>query len=457
MKDSVVSQRIVDSFIFLCITDNKFLKTVRGVVLPKYFKKSTIVQDIVKLCYNFYDVTQSAPGNHLHDELVKFLDKRDKETKELYITYLTKIQGMDLPNKDYILSRINKFIQAIEFEDSAINFINVAKNGDFEKAKQIMQKALRVGIVGEDTGFDLLNDFPLHLLSEKKNEYIMPIGIPIIDRRLTRGLRRTDFVCILGGFKGKKSWGCIDMGLTALEHGNKVLHITHELSDTDTAIRYYMGMGHLTDRDEVSLIPFEEYNEAGEIIQQWEEEVDTVFNLNKVVESRKAIARLGGRLIIKKYDMGRCTMGEINRYLDWLETNKDFIPDVIINDYIEKMFIPGNEKRNDYINDMYIESKAIADERKLLMITASQVNRAALSKVVMDQSDTAEDIRKVGNVDLMLAISQSKKQHASNVMQAWVLANRHRGGEFFGASFNYNLNVGQLICDCWPLRRENWG
>jgi ABC-type phosphate transport system auxiliary subunit len=75
----------------------------------------------------------------------------------------------------------------------------------------------------------------------------------------------------------------------------------------------------------------------------------------------------------------------------------------------------------------------------------------------MDQGDAAEDIRKIGNVDLMIAISQSKKQHSSSVMQAWVLANRHRGGEFFGCSFNYNLNVGQLVMDSWPLQRENWG
>lgn len=457
MKDSIVSQRIIDSFLFLCITDSKFIKTVRGVVSERAFKKSEIVRNCIRLCYNFYDVVGQAPGDHLHDELTKFLDGRDKEEKEFYVTYLTKIQEMDPPNKDYILSRIHKFIQAVEFEDAAIRFIDVAKSGDFEKARQIMQKALRVGIQGEDDGFDLLNDYPIHLNPEKINEYLMPIGIDLIDERLSRGLRRTDFVCIVGGFKGKKSWGCVNLGAVALEHGLKVLHITHELSKEDTAARYFMNIGMLTDRDGVERIEFENYDQEGNRTETWEEEVDTIYNLSKVVKSRDAIARMGGQLLIKKYDMGRCTMGEINRYLDWLETYKGFIPDVIINDYIEKMFIPSGERRNDAINDMYIESKAIADERKLLMITASQVNRQALSKAVMDQSDTAEDIRKVGNVDLMLAISQSKKQHQSNVMQAWVLANRHRGGEFFGCSFNYNLNVGQLIMDCWPLRRENWG
>jgi hypothetical protein len=458
MKDSVVSQRIIDSFAFLCITDTKFLKTVHGVVKPAYFKRSTIVRDVVKLCYDFFGVTGAAPRDHLHDELVKFLEGRDRETQDFYLKYLVKLQEMDTPNKDYILSRINKFIQAIEFEDAAVKFIDVAKEGKFEEAKQLMQKALRAGIPEEEEGFDLLNDFPPHLQPEKREEVLMPLGIPLIDNRLTRKLRRTDFVCVLGGFKGKKSWACIHLGLVALEHGNKVLHISHELSEEETASRYYMGMGEMTDREEgITEVPYESFDAEGNISEQWLQEVDSIYNLANLDKQRKALARNGGVMRVKKYSMGTCTMGEINRYLDWLETYKGFVPDVVINDYIEKMFIPGNERRNDYINDMYIQSKAIADERKLLMITASQVNRAALSKAVMDQGDAAEDIRKVGNVDLMLGISQSKKQHSSNVMQAWVMANRHRGGEFFGCSFNYNLNVGQLVMDCWPLNRENWG
>jgi len=456
MKDSVVSQRIVDAFVYLAIMDTDFLKIVKGVVQPKHFK-STIVRDIIKLCYSFYDVTESAPRDHLHDELVISLDGKKKEEMDFYITYLTKIQKMDPPNKAYITSRINKFVQAIEFEDAAVKFIEIASKGDFEKARELMQRTLRIGVASEEVGlkyFDTL--LPSYHRIDKTTSYLMPLGFDVIDARLRRGIRRTDFICILGGFKGKKSWSCINLGELALFHGLKVLHITHELSEEDTEMRYDMAISQMTSEEGPRMVEFEDYDENGTPIDRWEVEVDSVYNLNKVLVARKSIATFGGNLIIRKYPMGRCTMGEINRYLDYLETYEGFMPDVVINDYIEKMLIPSGERRHDAINEMFLESKAIADERKLAMVTVSQATRSALEKSIMEQSDTAEDIRKVGNVDLMLAISQSKRQRSSNIMTAWVLANRH-GDQFFGCSFNMNLTVGQMVMDCWPLRRENWG
>jgi len=444
MKDSVISQRMVDAFVFLAITDTSFLKVVRGVVQPKHFKNST-VRDVIKICYNFFDVTNSAPKDHLHDELVIALGSKKTEQKEFVLTYLEKIQKIAAPNKEYVLSRINKYVQAIEFEDAAVKFIDIASKGNFEQARELMQRALKIGITQEDTGIEYFDAVcPTYLTEEKESGFLMPLGLNILDERLPRGIRRTDFVCILGGFKGKKSWSCINLGEVALFHGLKVVHITHELSGEDTEMRYDMAINQLCS------------DPPGSRIDTWEQRVDTVHNIPLVMKGRKNLAVHGGNLIIKKYPMGRCTMGEINRYLDYLITYKGFMPDIVINDYVEKMFIPDGAKRHDVINDMYLESKGIADERKLGMITVSQVNRAALQKAVMEQGDTAEDIRKVGNVDLMLAISQSKAQRRANIMQAWVLANRH-GEQFFGCAFNSNLKVGQLVMDCWPIRRESWG
>jgi len=461
VKDSVISQRMVDAFVYLAITDTKFLGAVKGVVLPKHFKNST-VREVIKLCYNFYDVTNSAPKNHLHDELVTSLGGKKDEKKEFILTYLEKIQKVDPPNKEYILSRVNKYIQAIEFEDAAVKFIDIASKGNFEEAREIMQRALRVGVTTEDIGIEYFNaTYPTYLSEERTSGYLMPLGFDVLDQRLPRGIRRTDFICILGGFKGKKSWSCVNLGEVALFHGLKVLHISHELSAEDTELRYDMAINQLAsdpprDGGGRPVVSFEDYDDGGTQIDSWEQRVDTVHNVPLVMRGRKNLAAFGGNLIIKKYPMGRCTMGEINRYLDYLETYKGFMPDIVINDYVEKMFVPDKGSRHDAINDMYLESKAIADERRLGMVTVSQVNRAALQKAIMAQGDTAEDIRKVGNVDLMLAISQSPTQQSTNLMQAWVLANRH-GDQFFGCTFNTNLAVGQMVMDCWPLRREAAG
>jgi len=456
MKDSVVSQKIQDSFVLLCITNTEFLRIVRGCVHSTYFS-SQITEDVINICYSYFDQFKESPQDHFHDELVRFLRDKDNNKKDQYVTYLKRIQEMGLPNQAYVISRINNFIQAREFETSAIKFVELAEKGEFLEAKQLMQRTLRVGIEKEEVGLKYLDRrIPSYYESEEgSNQYLMGTGYDIIDRRLIRGLRRTDFICILGGYKGKKSWGCIHLGKEALMQGLKVLHISHELSLEETEMRYDMSLGGLTSSERIQTIEYEEIDDDGNVISVEPVEVESVWNLQKVQQVRKTLLRFGGELIIRKYPMGSCTMSEIIRYLDYLETYEGFIPDVVINDYIEKMKLPVRDRR-EHINDMYIQSKGIADERKLLMITVSQVTREALRKRNLSQKDFAEDIRKLGNTDLVLALSQTEIQAQENRMQMYVMANRH-GPMDFGCVFSVNLDIGQMCLNCWRLggRREN--
>lgn len=457
MRDSVVSQKIQDSFVLLCITNTEFLRIVRGCVHSTYFS-SQITEDVINICYSYFDQFKESPQDHFHDELVRFLRDKDKSKKEQYVTYLKKVQEMGLPNQAYVISRINGFIQAREFETSAIKFVELAEKGEFLEAKQLMQKTLRVGIEKEEVGLVYLDKkIPSYYESEEgSNQYLMGTGFDVIDRRLFRGLRRTDFICILGGYKGKKSFCCIHFGKEALMHGLKVLHITHELSLEDTEMRYDMALGGLTSSKQLQRIEYEEIDDDGNVISVEPVEVESVWNLQKIQQVRKIAGRFGGELIIRKYPMGSCTMSEIIRYLDYLETYERFIPDVIINDYIEKMKLSGRESQREAINEAYIQSKGIADERKLLMITVSQVTREALRKRKLSQKDFAEDIRKLGNVDLVLALSQTEIQAQENRMQMSVMANRH-GKMDFGCIFSINLDIGQMCLKCWNTynRREN--
>ena len=102
MDNSVISQRIQDMFVFLAITSTKFLQLSRSTVKPEYFS-SQVTEDIIALCYIYFDQFKEAPGNHFHDELVRLLDIKDLREKERYYNYLTKIQEMTPPNQDYVI------------------------------------------------------------------------------------------------------------------------------------------------------------------------------------------------------------------------------------------------------------------------------------------------------------------------------------------------------------------
>ena len=453
MNNSVISQRIQDSFVFLAITDTRFLQLARQTVKPEYFS-SQVTEDIVRACYSYYDQFKEAARNHLYDEMFRFLKKKDVDEKERYHDYLVRIQEMEPPNQAYVVKRINNFVKAREFEEAAVKFVQQVETGDFVAAKELMQRALRVGIEREETGLKYfeLEKPPDYYTSMK--EILIPTGFPLIDDRI-KGLRRSQFVVLLGGFKIGKTWSCVYFGKQGLLCARKVLHITHEATLDEIEMRYDMSLGGLTSENTVEEVKFEEIDEEGTEIRSWYKKVDTVYNFNEIKSVRKKMKKLGGELIIRKYPMGTCTMGEIDRYLDYLETYENFIPDILINDYVETMRMPLGEgsAHRDRINQAYIEHKRIADERNILVLTVSQATRASLGKFKLKQSDFAEDIRKVGNVDIALGISQTEVQAEEQRMTVFVLAGRSVP-QGFGCIVSTNLKIGQLCTNCWYIKRK---
>ena len=448
MDNSVISQRIQDSFVYLAITDTKFLQIARQVVKPSYFS-SQVTEDVVQHCYSYFDQFDEAPSNHLYDELFRFLAKKDAEEKDRYHTYLERVQAMDSPNVAYVIKRINDFVKAREFEEAAVSFVKKVETGDFVEAKELMHKALKAGIEREEVGlsyFDL-TETPDYYLSMK--EVLIPTGFPLIDK-IIKGLRRGQFVSIFAGFKVGKTWGCVHFGKEGLLQGLNVLHVSHELSLDELEMRYDMSLGGLISEPIPEIVEFEEVDEKGEITNTWEKKVDTVYNFKTIQNVRRKIGKLGGKLILRKYPMGSCSMSEIDRYLDYLEMYEGFIPDILINDYVEKMKLPEASAHRDAIDRAYIEHKRIADERNILVITASQVNRGALGKFKLDQSDAAEDIRKIGNVDLALGMSQTKTQSEERRMTVYVMAGRSCS-QGFGCIVSTNLKIGQLCTNCWKI------
>jgi len=451
--ESVISQRIQDAFVFLAITSSKFLKSARQSVKPDYFS-SMITEDIITWCYAYFDQFGTAPDNHFHDELERHLKNKSDEDQEFYLTYLVRIQDMDKPDIHYILSRISEFIKAREFESAAIKFAKLTAKGEFDKAELLMSLALRSGIPVIEDGLKYSSATPpSYHYTDEDAPYICGLGIPHLDHMLPRGLCRGDLVTILGGFKGRKSWFLFHLGREVLLHGFNVLHISHELSRDDCEKRYDMCFGGLTSEHQAKSVQFEVFNDEGKIIDTNARMVPSVYDATNVYKARKKAEKFGGTLWLKKYPALTGTMDEIERYVEYLEVQHGFRPDVIINDYIEKMKLPFGDNRRNAIHEAYMVSKRIAEERNLLMVTVSQVNRQNLKKKVLGQESTSENIEKIGDVDLALGISQTMSQSRSTTdrMQMYIIANRH-GKMDMGCTFNSQLDAGQLVLYSWPLK-----
>jgi len=131
------------------------------------------------------------------------------------------------------------------------------------------------------------------------------------------------------------------------------------------------------------------------------------------------------RYRIKEFPDGTLNEIGVNHLLHELRRKEDFIPDVIIVDYADRM-IP-NKTMGEYrhnLDSIWRGLKKIAQENDAEVITATQTNKATFSRDITIE-DLAEDSRKAAHVDMMIAINQSKSDKHFNLTRIQPLIHRH--------------------------------
>jgi replicative DNA helicase len=420
---------------------------------------------VVRICYDFFDQFGDAPLHHFQDEAERRMPQVKAADQEMYKRYLVKLPKIEAPNPDYVLSRINTFVKARNLESAAIDFANLIVQGNFDEAQNLMYEALRSGVQREEVGMDYLCQVE-RFTAREEEEILVPTGFSALDD-IIGGFRRKQLICFMGGYKGMKSWVAMRVAEQALLHGLKVLHISHEMTEAQIEDRYDMMLGGMTSHREPRPLRVVFWGREGEHDRRTRGDLNrelpdpgyyyedlvapSIWDEEAVSSTRRRVQRFGGRLIVRKYPMGACTMSEIRRYVNYLETFEDFNPDVIVNDYADIMAPMNPNDHRDNLNKLYIQHKRLADERNCLVITVSQVRRDAISRERMDMKDFAEDIRKAANVDMAIAICQSEHQKKWQQGALWIVANRD-GEQGQGIRFGVNLNYGQIGNWSIPIR-----
>ena len=422
-SNPIIGAHLQDCIVRLSIESEDFLRMVRPVLSPDLLT-SRIPAEMYTICVGYWDTFGRPPGDHFHDEVVRFVKQRPTSEQSYYVDYIQKIRALEKPDVAYVLGRINDFVRAREFEKAAIKFAEFTVQGDFTAAENVMHKALRSGIGRFEMGLDYFRNIGLPLRSDpERNKWLMRTGFKPLDKYIG-GYKRGQFLCFMGGYKGKKSWACIHTGVAGLMQGLTVVHVSHEMTVEEIETRYDMMLGGMSSQRNPEAFTLTIFNEDEGEFEEIEIEPDSVYNLKKVKQIRQRARRYGGRLLIKKYPMGMVDMREIDRYLQHLEM-EGIIADVLINDYADIMApLDSRKEFRHQINESYIYHKRLADERNIFVVTASQVPDKAVRSPRISIKDFAEDRRKAGNVDMALAIGQTEEQEEDGIATIIVVANR---------------------------------
>ena len=193
----------------------------------------------------------------------------------------------------------------------------------------------------------------------------------------------------------------INVGANILLQKYNVLHISLEMSEEITTQRYDMRLLGLTKDD-----------------------LKTDFNTS-TKKLKELLSNHIGKLTVKRFPSSTVTATDISTYMKRLENIKGFVPDVLVIDYADIM--RSSNKYNDRrfeLDMIYQELRNIGVEFNIPVITATQLNRSALSKLesggILTEEFIAESYGIARILDCGVTINATPVDNANNTSVIYV-------------------------------------
>jgi replicative DNA helicase len=376
---------------------------------------------------------------------------------------------LEINNVDYFVDETQEYFAARSLNELKENVHNLILAGKTEEAEQLIKNYApisrslsRAVSVENEEEIDKTWDsrFSEEVPEEKRPSFLFkPIGA-LGD--LIGGLHRNWLVAIEGPYKRGKSWWLLEFAREARMNGCKVLFISLEMDEDDVKERYYKmvmqlpetattvvqacfdcylnQIGGCNKTERVNRIPLysenslkPKYADSPEgyktctvcqgtdkfVPDNWWKPLfykgRTLNALKKEIRGynvNKAFMRSSeSNFELLCYPMDSATFTDITADMERLEYDKNFVPDVVVVDYLD---ICASEHTNfEYrhqLDSLWKSAKKLAAEKHALLITATQTNKMAMKKGSVDATDVAEEGRKLGHVDLMIALNQMEDE-----------------------------------------------
>jgi len=116
----------------------------------------------------------------------------------------------------------------------------------------------------------------------------------------------------------------------------------------------------------------------------------------------------------------------LNSDLYMLEHRFNWVPHIVVLDYADLMVAErGSSQKRFELDDIWEGLRSTAQERKCLLVTASQTNRGGVDSKYVRETDIAEDYSKIAKLDLGIGLCQTETMKAQGLMNLNKVVSRH--------------------------------
>ena len=366
------------------IYNDNYSSIVGTFLKPEYFKENADKQVFIEI-QNHITEYNSPPSKEVLS--VKLNNREDlNETTFKNCEELLKTLKAKTDDEQWLTEETERWAKNQAVYNGIVQSISILEGKDKELSKdaipEILTEALAISL-DKSIGHNYLENgedrWEFYHMKESK----IPFDMVMLDKITNGGISPKTLTVLLGGTGVGKTLVKTHLASQYIKQGMNVLYITMEMSEERIA-----------ERVDANLLDMD---------------IGDLHMLSKD-DFKKKLDKLNiGKLIVKEYPTAGAHVGNFRALIRELKIKKDFVPHVIILDYLNicsssRVKWAANMNTYIYIKSIAEEVRGLAVECNVPVITSSQLNREGYSSSDPDLSNTSESFGLPATADLMMAI-----------------------------------------------------
>ena len=455
MADKLSGAQQENLLTLLAFSDTAF-RLVRDSVEPQLFT-STVYRDIVTRVHAYIDQFKRPPKDHLPDLLEDVL-AADNAQSELYAQVLSAAnEARETINEEYVLGQLESFVRQQQIKIGIVQAHQLVTDGDLDQAETVLEAALKNRLQLFHPGRTLRTI--VHDLKVRGDVVeVVLLGMPELDRRRIGPARKELFLFIAPPGRGK-SWFMMHVTKRALMQRYRCAVITLEMGEQTWGTRLTQALFALTRRQSEVVYARLQRDNLGRLSGLTQGKMKKVGNLadeKTLQDVEQKLEAMGGRLdvVVKEFPTRSLTTHSLRAYLDALERVERFTPDLLILDYADLMKVDPKNYRLE-LGTLYQDLRGLAAERNMMLVTASQANRAGAGARTVLDTHTAEDFSKIGTTDAAITYSQTASEKRLGLARLFVSKARMEEDRF-SLLVTQSYATGQFCLDSIKMNEIYW-
>jgi replicative DNA helicase len=458
VNDERITTSLQENLITLLCYDDKQGKIIANLAEPELFEGD--YREICERALVHWKRHREAPKGHTADLFSDILDDKQNRRAGTYRRILRSMAILkEEVNTDYVMNQLLQFSRLQRMKDAIFNAAEKLQNQKelaIQEVEEMLADMLRSRNVGFQAGLRLSEvDRVIEFLRNHATEFAT--GIKALDDKHIVPARGGVFLWLAPTGRGK-TWAMVSQGKQAIIRRKKVLHVSLEISEEEVAQRYYQALFSIPKHDAEVVTARMIYDNEGNfedikhgvIRPKYSFDSETIGKrLTK--EMRMWQRRLDTHLIIKRFPGRSLSMNGLRAYLDNLETSLNFIPDIVILDYIGITAVDTRDVRVS-LGRALEDFRAIMVERNMAGVTAHQVSKEGAEANVVKATHVAEDWSLIHTADIAVTYSCTSMEERLGLARLFVAKARSEADKF-SLILTQAYALGQFFLESAPLRK----